>query len=155
MWMEQLFAPFIWTHLIRMIFPEVRTSMKNRSNMIIFQLVGSALTPQLAHMTKKLAGTAAAKEKKVAPKTKKAVKSSKEKKPAASGPKVKRPLSSYTFYFMEARKDLVKKNPSMSVAEVGKKVGELWRAKSIKDRESYIQLAARDKKRYESEKAKA
>jgi structure-specific recognition protein 1 len=92
--------------------------------------------------TKKKAGS----KKAAAAATKKKKGSKKEK----AGPK--RPLSAYMYFVKDKRPEIAKKNPKDSVTEVAKKLGEMWR--KVKDRTEYEALAAKDKKRYEKEKAK-
>merc|ERR1719266_306345 len=42
----------------------------------------------------------------------------------------------------------------LSIGEIGKKCGELWREMSSEDKAEYEEKAAEDKKRYEAENAK-
>ena len=81
---------------------------------------------------------------------KKAVK----KAPKKEKSDIKRPKSAYMFFFMEERPNIVKKNPSMGVADVAKEVGAAWKKKSEKEKAPYEKKAAEDKARYETEKAK-
>merc|ERR1739841_444886 len=48
---------------------------------------------------------------------------------------------------------VVKSNPDLKVTEVGKKLGELWRAMSDSEKAPYVKKADADKIRYEKAKA--
>ena len=85
------------------------------------------------------------KEKKV----KKVKKAKKVKDPNAP----KRNLSAYFFFMNDQRAKVVKANPDMKVTEVGKKLGELWRAMSDSEKVPYNKKADADKIRYEKAKA--
>ncbi|EAS32643.1 non-histone chromosomal protein 6 [Coccidioides immitis RS] len=65
----------------------------------------------------------------------------------------KRGLSAYMFFANEQRENVREENPGISFGQVGKLLGERWKALSDKQRAPYEEKAAADKKRYEDEKA--
>ncbi|KAI9644921.1 Non-histone chromosomal protein 6 [Ciborinia camelliae] len=65
----------------------------------------------------------------------------------------KRGLSAYMFFANEQRDNVREENPGISFGQVGKVLGERWKALNEKQRGPYEELAAKDKKRYEEEKA--
>ncbi|KAL1957918.1 hypothetical protein VTO42DRAFT_5310 [Malbranchea cinnamomea] len=65
----------------------------------------------------------------------------------------KRGLSAYMFFANEMRETVREENPGISFGQVGKILGERWKALSDKQRQPYENKAAADKKRYEEEKA--
>lgn len=65
----------------------------------------------------------------------------------------KRGLSAYMFFANEQRENVREENPGVSFGQVGKILGERWKALSDKQRVPYESKAAADKKRYEDEKA--
>ncbi len=86
------------------------------------------------------------------PKAKKAIKKGKAK---SDGPK--KPLSSYMMFMRDAREKVMKEyhlNTS-DIGAVGKKMGELWNKMGDKEKAPYVEMAAKDKGRYEKEKAAA
>lgn len=64
----------------------------------------------------------------------------------------KRGLSAYMFFANEQRENVREENPGVSFGQVGKILGERWKALSEKQRLPYEAKAAADKKRYEDEK---
>lgn len=64
----------------------------------------------------------------------------------------KRGLSAYMFFANEQRENVREENPGVSFGQVGKILGERWKALSEKQRMPYEAKAAADKKRYEDEK---
>jgi len=66
----------------------------------------------------------------------------------------KRGLSAYMFFANEQRENVRDENPGISFGQVGKVLGDRWKALTEKQREPYEKKAATDKKRYEDEKAK-
>ncbi|KAJ3495548.1 hypothetical protein NLG97_g3312 [Lecanicillium saksenae] len=77
-----------------------------------------------------------------------------EKKRAKKDPNApKRGLSAYMFFANEQRENVREENPGVSFGQVGKILGERWKALSDKQRAPYEAKAAADKKRYEDEKA--
>ncbi|KAL9609052.1 MAG: hypothetical protein Q9167_006150 [Letrouitia subvulpina] len=65
----------------------------------------------------------------------------------------KRGLSAYMFFANDNREAVREENPGISFGQVGKVLGEKWKALNPKQREPYEQKAKADKERYESEKA--
>ncbi|KAL5339167.1 Non-histone chromosomal protein 6 [Aspergillus crustosus] len=65
----------------------------------------------------------------------------------------KRGLSAYMFFANDNRDKVREENPGITFGQVGKMLGERWKALSDKDRKPYDDKAATDKKRYEDEKA--
>jgi hypothetical protein len=65
----------------------------------------------------------------------------------------KRGLSAYMFFANEQRENVREENPGISFGQVGKLLGERWKALNDKQRTPYEAKAAADKKRYEDEKA--
>jgi len=80
----------------------------------------------------------------------KATKGSKKKKDPNAP---KRGLSAYMFFANEQRENVRAENPGIAFGQVGKVLGERWKALSQKQRDPYEAKAAADKKRYEDEKA--
>ncbi|KAF4971053.1 hypothetical protein FZEAL_9931 [Fusarium zealandicum] len=64
----------------------------------------------------------------------------------------KRGLSAYMFFANEQRENVREENPGISFGQVGKLLGERWKALNEKQRAPYEAKAAVDKKRYEDEK---
>ena len=65
----------------------------------------------------------------------------------------KRSLSAYMFFANEQRDIVRAENPGIAFGQIGKILGEKWKALDKKGREPYDAKAAADKKRYELEKA--
>lgn len=65
----------------------------------------------------------------------------------------KRGLSAYMFFANEQRENVREENPGITFGQVGKLLGERWKALNDKQRTPYEAKAAADKKRYEDEKA--
>jgi len=65
----------------------------------------------------------------------------------------KRGLSAYMFFANEQRENVREENPGISFGQVGKVLGERWKALNDKQRQPYEAKATADKKRYEDEKA--
>ncbi|KAI0998310.1 hypothetical protein K3495_g9888 [Podosphaera aphanis] len=65
----------------------------------------------------------------------------------------KRGLSAYMFFANEQRDNVREENPGITFGQVGKVLGERWKALTDKQRTPYEAKAAEDKKRYEDEKA--
>jgi len=66
----------------------------------------------------------------------------------------KRGLSAYMFFANDQRETVREENPGISFGQVGKVLGDKWKALDEKGRQPYEKKAAADKKRYEDEKAK-
>jgi len=95
--------------------------------------------------TEKAAGTTPTKSKAGAKKKTGAKKAKKE------GPK--RPTSAYILYSKDHRDKVKKANPEATFAELAKLVAEAWSNAPAADKKKYDALAAKDKARYEKEKA--
>ncbi|KAL9002803.1 MAG: hypothetical protein Q9188_004288 [Gyalolechia gomerana] len=65
----------------------------------------------------------------------------------------KRGLSAYMFFANDNRDTVREENPGISFGQVGKVLGEKWKALNSKQREPYETKAKADKERYETEKA--
>jgi hypothetical protein len=65
----------------------------------------------------------------------------------------KRGLSAYMFFANENRERVKEEHPGVGFGQVGRLLGERWKALSDTDRAPYDAKAAADKKRYEDEKA--
>ncbi|TRZ00765.1 hypothetical protein DNTS_004480 [Danionella cerebrum] len=94
------------------------------------------------------------KKKKVEKKPKKLVKEKKERKPRkekkvkdAGAPK--RPMSAYMLWLNGNRERIKKENPGISVTEISKKAGEMWKKISKDQKEEWDKKAEEAKKQYE------
>ncbi|ODV66282.1 high mobility group box, partial [Hyphopichia burtonii NRRL Y-1933] len=65
----------------------------------------------------------------------------------------KRSLSAYMFFANENRDIVRAENPGISFGQVGKLLGEKWKALGADEKVPYENKADADKKRYEKEKA--
>ncbi|KAL9016545.1 MAG: hypothetical protein Q9185_006122 [Variospora sp. 1 TL-2023] len=65
----------------------------------------------------------------------------------------KRGLSAYMFFANDNRDSVREENQGISFGQVGKVLGEKWKALNAKQREPYEAKAKADKDRYEREKA--
>jgi len=63
----------------------------------------------------------------------------------------KRPLSAFFHYCKEERPKLKAANPSLSVGEIAKELGDRWNHTAPEGKQSYEESAQRDKERYEKE----
>lgn len=64
----------------------------------------------------------------------------------------KRGKSSYIFFCVDKRQDVIDANPDMSAKEVIKELGRVWREEtSESDKEKYVSQSVADKERYEAE----
>jgi high mobility group protein B2 len=73
------------------------------------------------------------------------------KKVKSKGPK--RGLTSYIFFCKEQRSLLKEEDSNLETKEITSELGKRWRELSEKDRKPFEKLAAKDKDRYEKEKA--
>ncbi|KAH3903167.1 non-histone chromosomal protein 6 SCDLUD_000781 [Saccharomycodes ludwigii] len=64
----------------------------------------------------------------------------------------KRALSAYMFFANENRDIVRSENPGISFGQVGRVLGERWKALNEVEKQPYEAKAEADKKRYESEK---
>jgi len=88
-----------------------------------------------------------------AEKARKPVKGTKKKRATKDPNAPKRGLSAYMFFANEQRENVRSENPGIAFGQVGKVLGERWKALTEKQRTPYEAKAAADKKRYEDEKA--
>jgi len=65
----------------------------------------------------------------------------------------KRSLSAYMFFANEQRDIVRSENPGIQFGEIGKLLGEKWKALDAEGKAPYESKAEEDKKRYELEKA--
>ena len=63
----------------------------------------------------------------------------------------KRGLSSYIFFMQDRRKSIVAKDESLTLAEISKELGRLWKEATADDKLKYEELAKADKERYTKE----
>ena len=63
----------------------------------------------------------------------------------------KRPKSSYMFFTADIREKLAKKNPTASMTDLSKLMGQEWAKTSEKDKMKFVKMAEDDKARYEDE----
>lgn len=63
----------------------------------------------------------------------------------------KKGMSAFMLFSNEQRNKIKADNPESSFGEIGRKVGEAWKALSEKQKQTYVKKAEEDKKRYESE----
>ncbi|KAJ5601585.1 Non-histone chromosomal protein 6 [Penicillium lagena] len=64
----------------------------------------------------------------------------------------KRALSAYMFFANDNRDKVREENPGISFGQVGKSLGDRWKALTESERKPYDAKAATDRKRYEEEK---
>ncbi|KNZ61353.1 high mobility group protein B1 [Puccinia sorghi] len=65
----------------------------------------------------------------------------------------KRPLSAYMYFSQDWRERIKNENPDVSFGEIGRLLGHKWKALSEEEKKPYEDMACRDKKRHEAEKA--
>uniref|UniRef100_K3WHB8 HMG box domain-containing protein n=1 Tax=Globisporangium ultimum (strain ATCC 200006 / CBS 805.95 / DAOM BR144) TaxID=431595 RepID=K3WHB8_GLOUD len=65
---------------------------------------------------------------------------------------IKRALSSYMIFCNDRRKQVAEENPGLRIGEIQKLISTQWKELSEQEKEHYVQLAAKDKERYEQEK---
>jgi len=63
----------------------------------------------------------------------------------------KKPIGSYLTFFVDIRLDLIKENPNLSHTEVVRVASEKWNTADAATKQHYVDLAAKDKERYERE----
>lgn len=66
----------------------------------------------------------------------------------------KRPTSAYMYFSKDMSASVRAANPGKPITEVAKVVGEKWKNMSESEKHKYDLLAAKDKARYEAERAK-
>lgn len=96
-------------------------------------------------------------KKKNAKKEKKVVKEKKERKPRkekkqkdSGGPK--RPMSAYMLWLNSSRERIKSENPGISITEISKKAGEMWRQLGKDDKEEWETKAGEAKRQYDKAK---
>jgi len=65
----------------------------------------------------------------------------------------KRPLSAYMYFSQDWRERIKTEHPEVSFGEIGRLLGQKWKSLSDEDKKPYEDMASRDKKRHEAEKA--
>ncbi|KAI9365217.1 high mobility group box domain-containing protein [Pilaira anomala] len=65
----------------------------------------------------------------------------------------KRGLSAYMFFSQDQRATVKDESPEATFGQIGKILGEKWKALSDEQKKPYNEKAEADKKRYENEKA--
>ncbi|GAB9471619.1 Nuclear y ccaat-box binding factor c subunit nf yc [Globisporangium polare] len=65
---------------------------------------------------------------------------------------IKRALSSYMIFCNDRRKQITAENPGLRIGEIQKLISVQWKELNEQEKEHYVQLAAKDKARYEQEK---
>lgn len=65
----------------------------------------------------------------------------------------KRPLSAYMFFSQDWRERIKTENPEVSFGEIGRLLGLKWKSLAEDEKKPYEDMACRDKKRHETEKA--
>uniref|UniRef100_A0A3B4AEG9 FACT complex subunit SSRP1 n=1 Tax=Periophthalmus magnuspinnatus TaxID=409849 RepID=A0A3B4AEG9_9GOBI len=98
-----------------------------------------------------------AKKKKEKKKEKKVVKEKKERKPRKEkkqkdkgGPK--RPMSAYMLWLNSSRERIKSENPGISITEISKKAGEMWRQLGKEEKEEWETKAGEAKRQYDKAK---
>lgn len=98
-----------------------------------------------------------AKKKKEKKKEKKVVKEKKERKPRKEkkqkdqgGPK--RPMSAYMLWLNSSRERIKSENPGISITEISKKAGEMWRQLGKEEKEEWEAKAGEAKRQYDKAK---
>lgn len=98
-----------------------------------------------------------AKKKKEKKKEKKVVKEKKERKPRKEkkqkdqgGPK--RPMSAYMLWLNNSRERIKSENPGISITEISKKAGEMWRQLGKEEKEEWEAKAGEAKRQYDKAK---
>ncbi|KAI8088028.1 high mobility group box domain-containing protein [Gilbertella persicaria] len=86
--------------------------------------------------------------------TKRAVDKDDKKKRSKKDPNApKRGLSAYMYFSQEQRQSVKDANPGVTFGQIGKLLGEKWKSMSDEEKKPYNEKAAKDKERYEQEKA--
>jgi len=65
----------------------------------------------------------------------------------------KRPLSAYMYFSQDWRERIKIENPDVSFGEIGRLLGLKWKSLCEEEKKPYEDMASRDKKRHEAEKA--
>lgn len=80
-----------------------------------------------------------------------AKKDEKPKKKKKDPNEPKRGMSAFMFFSNAKRAEVKEENPGIAFGEVGKKLGEMWKALDSEGRKTFDQQAVKDKARYEKE----
>lgn len=83
--------------------------------------------------------------------TVKATKKAKKEKKDPSAPKIA--TTAFMFFSNEVRPKIREEEPELKLTEISKKIGAMWKEMDEDDKKPYNDKAARDKVRYEKEKA--
>merc|ERR1712146_84291 len=65
----------------------------------------------------------------------------------------KKPLTPFFIFSQEKRSEVVKAHPEMKLAQIGKKMGEMWQALSQEEKETYIAQQKKAKEVYKEVRA--
>jgi hypothetical protein len=63
----------------------------------------------------------------------------------------KRGKSSYIFFCVDKRQEIIDANPEMPAKEIIQQLGNMWRSLSTKDKQKYVDQSNKDRQRYENE----
>ena len=72
-------------------------------------------------------------------------------KPMKDPNRPKRAKTSYMFFCAEKRKELSEKNPDLRMTQLSKLLGKLWKDTPANQKQKYIDLANKDKNRYQED----
>merc|ERR1712146_520139 len=65
----------------------------------------------------------------------------------------KKPLTPFFIFSQEKRSEVVKAHPEMKLAQIGKKMGEMWQALSQEEKDTYIAQQKKAKEAYKEVRA--
>ncbi len=65
--------------------------------------------------------------------------------------KPKKSKTSYMYFCQDQREKLLEENPNILLGEQSKKLGEMWNALEVDEKQKYVMIAGDDKTRYEQE----
>ena len=65
----------------------------------------------------------------------------------------KKPLTAYMFFCKDARGRIKADEPELSFGELGKKLGEMWKVLDDTVKKEFVDLALKDKERFDAERA--
>ena len=80
-------------------------------------------------------------------------KATKSAKGKASKDEPKRPTTSYMYFSNERREAIRKEKPGTSITDCSKIIGTEWKALTEEQKQPYIEMATKDRERYNGEKA--
>ncbi|GMF36593.1 unnamed protein product [Phytophthora fragariaefolia] len=78
-------------------------------------------------------------------------KASRDSESAAAMAPVKKPQSSYLLFCNERRKQVMDENPGARIGDIQKIISVQWKGLKPEEKDVYVQLAAKDKERYQQE----